>query len=54
MINEIIKLAQASEWIGVSPEIEIAKGKYEIKKKWKYRVKELKRKFKTLWQRRKK
>jgi hypothetical protein len=27
MITQIIKLAQSQKWIGVSPEVEIAKGK---------------------------
>lgn len=27
MITNIIKLAQSQKWIGVSPEVEIAKGK---------------------------
>lgn len=48
MINEIIKLAQAYEWFKVSQTVEIAKGKYEIKKGWKPRVKELKRRIKNL------
>lgn len=48
MINEIIKLAQSYEWYKVSENIEIAKGKYEIKKGWKNRVKELKRRLKNL------
>ena len=30
MITEIIKLAQSNKWIGVSEEVEIAKGKYRI------------------------
>jgi|GEM_PF-2869030 hypothetical protein len=31
MINEIIKLSQSNEWVGVSENVEIAKGKYKLK-----------------------
>jgi ribosomal protein L7Ae-like RNA K-turn-binding protein len=48
MVNEIIKLAQAYEWFKVSENVEIAKGKYEIKKGWNPKVKSLKRRLKNL------
>lgn len=35
MINEIIKLSQSNKWIGVSENVEIAKGKYKTVYTWK-------------------
>lgn len=45
MIQEIIKALQANEHYGISENIEIAKGKYEIVASWK----ECKRKIKRSW-----
>lgn len=35
MINEIIKLSQSNKWMGVSENVEIAKGKYKKVYTWK-------------------
>jgi hypothetical protein len=43
MITEIIKLAQSNKWIGVSEEVEIAKGKYRVIYTWKQLWKLIKR-----------
>jgi hypothetical protein len=43
MINEIIKLSQSNKWIGVSENVEIAKGKYKAIYSWKQLWKLIKR-----------
>lgn len=34
MINEIIRLSQSNKWLGVSENVEIAKGKYKKVYTW--------------------
>lgn len=50
MIKNIIDLLNTSEFYGVSENVDIAKGKYEIPLTWKDTWKNIKRR---LWQRRK-
>lgn len=50
MIKNLIDLLNTSEFYGVSENVDIAKGKYEIPLTWKDTWKNIKRR---LWQRRK-
>lgn len=50
MIKNIVDLLNISDYYGVSENIDIAKGKYEIPLTWKDAWKNIKRR---LWQRRK-
>lgn len=43
MIGLIIKLIQSDEWIGISDEVDIVKGKYAIPRGWKDFKKQAKR-----------
>jgi hypothetical protein len=45
MISEIIKLSQSHKWIGVSENVEIAKGKYKKIYTWGGLLKQIKRQW---------
>lgn len=47
MIKEIIQLLQSDTWIGISEEVEIAKGRHEIPTTWKQMRKLILRKWQT-------
>ena len=47
MIADIIRLIQADKWEGLSDEVEIAKGKYEIPTTWRKMINLIRRKWQT-------
>ena len=49
MITAVLQLLSLDDWKGVSENVEIAKGKYEIKNTWAKGIKQLKRNI--AWQR---
>jgi hypothetical protein len=45
MISEIINLAQSNRWVGVSENVEIAKGKNKFIRSWKQLLNQIKRRW---------
>lgn len=45
MIKTIVDLLNTSEHFGISERVEIAKGKYQIKRNWKDGLKQIKRRW---------
>lgn len=50
MIGLIIKLSMSDEWLNISDEVEIAKGKNQYIMTWNQYGKLVKRKIKSKWQ----